>query len=345
MTKDVKISAIRMISTIMIVAVHIFQQLEKYIESINIVTDCMNLGLVMFCCISAFLYSSRNIDKVWGWYKHRYFEIVIPAIVVGVLTIVFFGLAGSITTQKVYASILSSLGLEAFLSDSWMFFHLWFLTYLLIFYLTLPLVQKINCKCESELKFWVVLGAVILVVQSFLLIIEKLANINLLSFGIFLRFYIPYFVFRRYSMESAVLKKIMKLFALICIPVILITSYVRYVAELTGIGEFIFIYAQTFAGFVLFYWLYQAFGKLKEYSNLLRLSDKYSYAVYLTHMLFIGYKTSIIHNAPNIVVGIILALLLTALSSIILVLITNVIKRSGNTVDKRRVCKPKSSKL
>ena len=152
MNKDAKISAIRLICTLAIVVLHIFQQLESDVQNLNIATDWLNLGLVMFCCISAFLYSSRNIDNAWKWYKHRYFEIVLPAFTVGVITVLFFALTGNITISKMGAAILSSLGFQAFLNDSWMFIQLWFLTYLLIFYLTLPLLQKINCKCKSENK-------------------------------------------------------------------------------------------------------------------------------------------------------------------------------------------------
>ena len=326
MKKDAKISAIRLICTLAIVVLHIFQQIESDVKNLNIATDWLNLGLVMFCCISAFLYSSRNIGDAWKWYKHRYFEIAIPALIVGVITILFFALTGDITISKMGATILSSLGFEAFLNDSWMFIQLWFLTYLLIFYLTLPLLQKINCKCKSEFKFWSVCGATVVFVQGISLIIESIIDIDLLSVGVFLRFYLPYFVFRRYGIESDLLKKIMKLFALLCIPVILIVSYVRYFAQVEGWGEIVFIYGQTFIGFVLFYWLYQAFTGVKVYNKLLILSDKYSYNIYLTHCLFIGYKTSIIKNAPNVFIGIIIALLLTFVSSVTLGFIMKQIK-------------------
>ena len=327
MTKDVKISAIRLICTVSIVVLHIFQQLESDIENLNIVTDWLNLGLVMFCCISAFLYSSRNIDAVWSWYKHRYFEIVMPAIIVGMFTVLFFALAGDMTTQKFSAAILSSVGLEAFFNDSWMFKQLWFLTYLLIFYLSLPLLQKINCKCKSEFKFWLVFGAIAVAIQVVSLIIESIVNVELLSVGVLLRFYLPYFVFRRYSMGSGLLRKIMNFFSLLCVPAVLIASYVRYLVQIEGIGEIIFVYVQTFVGFVLFYWLYQAFVGLKNYNNLLLLSDTYSYSIYLIHCLFIGYKTSVIKAAPNVVIGIILALLLTAISSIALGFLTKMIRK------------------
>lgn len=326
MNKDAKISAIRLICTLAIVVLHIFQQLERYVQNLNIATDWLNLGLVMFCCISAFLYSLRNIDNAWKWYKHRYFEIVLPAFTVGVITVLFFALTGDITISKMGAAILSSLGFQAFLNDSWMFIQLWFLTYLLIFYLTLPLLQKINCKCKSEFKFWSVCGTAVVFAQGVSLIIESIMNVDLLSVGVFLRFYLPYFVFRRYGIESELLKKIMKLFSLLCIPVILIVSYVRYFAQIDGVGEIVFIYGQTFIGFVLFYWLYQAFTGVKGYNKLLILSDKYSYNIYLTHCLFIGYNTSIIKNAPNVFIGIIIALLLTFASSVILGVVTKRIK-------------------
>ena len=60
MKKDQAVSSIRMIATIMVVTLHIFQQLEKNLPEIHIATDWLNLGLVLFFCISGFLYSRRN---------------------------------------------------------------------------------------------------------------------------------------------------------------------------------------------------------------------------------------------------------------------------------------------
>ena len=71
-SKDYTISAIRMLSTVMVVVLHISQQMEKVNSHLHFVTDWLNLGLVMFFCISGFLYSGRTswsgpIGRVHGF--------------------------------------------------------------------------------------------------------------------------------------------------------------------------------------------------------------------------------------------------------------------------------------
>lgn len=61
MKKDYAVSSIRMIATILVVVLHIFQQMERTNPDIHIATDWLNLGLVLFFGISGFLYSGRKI--------------------------------------------------------------------------------------------------------------------------------------------------------------------------------------------------------------------------------------------------------------------------------------------
>ena len=330
--KDIRISLIRMISTMMVVLLHITQQMEKFVLNLNIITDWLNLGLVMFFCISAFLYSKREIKNVFKWYGHRYAEIAIPAIITSVITIVAFALIGkgNIPRRNIFAAIMSGMGFEAFLSDSWMFIQLWFLTYLLFFYFTFPLAQKANCKSGSEVGFWVKFILIAMFAQIAVITIEWVFKIELLSVGILLRFYLPYFTLRRYDINDFKLERIMKFFLIIAVIMIGVTACFRYVLSIPSISaitELMFIYTQTLSGFVLFYCLYRAFEKIKTYSTVLRLSDTYSYNIYLTHCLFIGYSTSVIFLFSSKVIGIILALILTAVASILLRYLTYGVKK------------------
>ena len=285
--KDVRISLIRMISTVMVVVLHIFQQLENTFGNLHYFTDWLNLGLVMFFCISGFLYSNREIKEIYKWLKHRYYEISLPAVVVSILTIIVFTFIGDISLKKVLAAIFSGLGGEAFLKDSWMFIQLWFLTYILVFYFTLPLIQKINCKCKSDVKFWIFFILFLGLGQILFLTIDIP-----LSFGVLIRAYIPYFLFKRYNIDSNKTTKIMICLSMLSVIAIIITIFVRYIYIIGSLSEIIFIYTQTLSGCVLFFWLYRFFDKVKNYNTLLKISDRYSYNIYLTHCLFIGYNTN-----------------------------------------------------
>lgn len=330
MKRDIRISIIRMICTLAVVVLHITQQLERVYAPIRYVTDWLNLGLVMFFCISAFLYSQREITGVSKWYLHRYLEIVIPSVIVGIITVVVFCAQGSLKADQIVGALLSCIGLQVYAENSWMFVQLWFLTYLLFFYLTVPLVQKIKCKEGSALKFWTVMAAAVIGLQALTVAIETMTGITLLSVGILMRFYLPYFVFKRYDIHGEKIKPIMYLFTVFSAIAVGVVSWVRYTPNIglpAGIAELLFVYVQTLVGFTLFYWLYRCFAWVKTYTAVLRLSDKYSYEIYLTHCLFIGYNTSLIWRTKNTALGIAAALAATVISSVVLHCVSDAIKK------------------
>ena len=330
MKRNIQISAIRLICTAAVVVLHIVQQLERLYAPIRMVTDWLNLGLVMFFCISAFLYSQREITNVPKWYLHRFLEIAIPSVLVGAVVLAVFGIFGNLDAEKIWGSVLSCIGLQVCANNSFMFVQLWFLTYLLFFYLTVPLVQKIDCKKVSEVAFWTMMVVGTVALQGVTLIAEKLTGITLLSVGILLRFYLPYFVFKRYNIAEDRIKPVMWLFTILSAVAVAVIAWVRYTPNIgipEALAELLFVYVQTIVGFTLFYWLYRGFTRLKTYGKVLKTADKYSYEVYLTHCMFIGYSTSLIWAAPNVAIGVVAALVATAISSVAIHYMADAVKR------------------
>lgn len=318
-SKNVTISAIRMLCTSCIVLLHITQQLEQITPQIRVITDWLNLALVMFFSISAFLYSRKKITNILQWYARRFIEIIVPSVLVGLCTVAYYSLHKPLTLANFWSMIMSCTGLHILTEKSWYFAQLWFLSYILFFYLTIPLIQKIPCKQGSEAKFWSLLLGTIAAAQVFTTVAERLTNIPMLSAGIMARMYVPYFVYRRYEINGTSIRPIMYISTILSIILIPVTCCIRYCASSflpDSVAELLFIYTQTLAGFTLFYWIYQALSGLNNYTWLLRLSDKLSYEVYLTHCLFIAYQSSLIYNLRSKAIGILLALLLTLLFSI-----------------------------
>ena len=295
--------------------------------------------------MSAFLYSKRIIkqDKIkWIW--HRYMQLIVPSVCTVIATLIVFGLLGTnFHLKQVVYSILAGLGFEAFVPESWMFRQNWFLTYILLCYLTVPLIQNIDFKGKSEWSYWggVLLSCVVL--QGLTSLLSILMHLPTLSWGILLRFYLPYSMFRRYDPIN--IKKPMLVLSILSCAMIPLSCFIRYRIERNGVfsalAELFFIYTQTLAGTVCFYWLYQFFSKINGKSvftkRLIAITDKYSYPVYLTHCLFIGYSTSIIHKFENHVLGIIVALLCTAVASILLEKLAACIRKKFRWCDKSRI--------
>jgi peptidoglycan/LPS O-acetylase OafA/YrhL len=315
----------------MVVFIHIVQQLHRYYDGIGWISDWFNLGLVMFFVMSAFLYSKRTIrEGKIKWFFHRYLELIIPSLFAVVATlIVYQAIYGGIAPARAFSSVLSGLGLEAFVSDSWMFIQYWFITYILVCYLTIPLIQKIQFKAMTELKFWSFLIAVTILIQGILSAVSMVTSIPTLSWGVLLRFYLPYAMYKRYDAET--IHKPMTVLTILSLGCIAVVCVIRYLCAFDGIlaslSELAFIYTQTLAGTVLFYWLYQLFSYVKEHKKLIQITDRYSYPVYLTHCLFIGYSTSVIGRFSNHLIGVLAALGCTAVASVIVLKVTTPMRK------------------
>lgn len=317
--KNYTISAIRMVCTISIVLLHIFQQYRSIFPIANIISDWLNLGLVMFFCISAFLYSRRDISQSINWLFRRFRDLIVPSFLVGAIVLVIYFCCGYRRYDRIWDVILSCLGFQVWVKNSWLFMQLWFLSYILFCYLTVPLIQRIQCNNCSNIRFWILLIGASAGLQIITYTIETILNIKLLSAGILLRFYLPYFIFKRYDLCGDSLRRIMRILSATSLVAVCVTCLCRYTNIVylpESIKELMFIYTQTLTGIVVFYWLYHGVSCIRIPQSLLNISDTYSYAVYLTHCLFIGYSTSIIRACNYSAPGVLLALLLTAVASI-----------------------------
>ena len=332
--KDWTVSKIRMLATLMVVALHISQHLERRIANLHYVTDWLNLGLVLFFTISGFLYSNRTVENEGKWLRDRLKKLIIPSEITVFFTILFYSvLIGKIGAKKIVFSVLAGLGLEAFLPEGWMFIQLWFLTYIFVCYASIPFIQKLDVKTMSSIAFWGMLCGMTFVLQSIGSVASILFGFPSLSWGVLLRFYLPYLLFRRFPIESVTCKRVVVGFSIVSAVLLAMTFFVRYaIAPTQGIigrtAELLFIYTQTIAGTVLFYWLYQLLSKNHISRKVLLFSDQYSFPVYLTHCLFIGYSTSVIDRSSNVVVGVAFALICTMLSSLILNNLMRLVEKS-----------------
>lgn len=87
--------------------------------------------------------------------ESRYKELAISSILVTIVTLITYNIfVENLSGEKVFYSLLSGLGFEAFVPDGWIFIQLRFLTYILACYITVPIIQRINVIRMSEFSFW-----------------------------------------------------------------------------------------------------------------------------------------------------------------------------------------------
>lgn len=78
MNRDYKIAYIRVLAAIGIVLLHILQKLSQTYPVLTIASDWLNLCLVLFFVMSAFLYVNKTVSSPCQWYIRRYLELIIP---------------------------------------------------------------------------------------------------------------------------------------------------------------------------------------------------------------------------------------------------------------------------
>ena len=291
----------------------------------------------MFFCISAFLYSNKNVEDKNKWFLKRYIDLIIPtllSVVMGVVIYLFW--EKSIPYDKIPSMILCGLGLEFFSKDPWLFSQLWFMSYILLCYFTIPFIQKIKINKMDDKKFCLFLISMVLFVQVFCILVKSCLGLDkFFSDGVLMRFYIPYFLIRKYGISNDKINIYMKYLLFISVfsyGLVILTKYMHLFHFGQTIVELIYVYTQTITGIVVFYYLYRFIGKKTFSYKMLEISDKYSFYVYLVHCYFIGYSISILDKIDNIFFAIIVALLLIFMFTIVLEFISKRLMRYFNVL-------------
>lgn len=322
---DTTLSAIRLLATLMIVTLHITQQIERIRPSIHILTDFLEIALTFFFCITAQIYAKRTVERPMRWFFHRYVELIVPSLLLGIVVTMPAFFTGNISCRTAADSILSSVGFQVFVKDSWKFIQLWFLTDILICYAMIPGLQKIRFDKMSNVRFLLAVVIPPIVLQVVFSGIKAFCAIPLPGANALSRFYVAYTFFRRYDITSRPAKKIMRVLSILCIPAVAVTAYVRYfwATDKTGavasLAELLFLYTTILLGYVVYYLLYVSIDrKAPRYGRILKISDRLSLPIYLVHCHFIGYSTSFLWRCGNLFTGIVVALALTAVTSVAL---------------------------
>lgn len=309
--KDYRISIIRMISMLMIIACHILQGLN------NKWAFWVNVGVQVFFFISGFLYGQKKIKDTKSFYIKRWKKVWIPYCVI-FITMLFLE---RIILKKYYSfhQILGCfLGFGAFTGSIATLSHTWFVSYVMLCYLLVPVLQNIfkSQKFKTNFLRFLLLTALIHAFQIYGLINIETSWIN--------NFIIGYFYSKCYK-DSKQEKKleifILAMFFLI-IPFSVIYQENLPIALpnlLNNRASSIMNYGHVLLGSLIFISLYEILSMLKLKENrILTFSDNYSYEIYLVHQIFILNSFSVLFLTKSLVINIILIFLLSILSAMIL---------------------------
>ena len=309
--RDLSISFVRMLAMMFIVICHVMQYYDMELAW------WFNVGVQIFLCISGYLYGRKRILDIRVFYRKNFVKILIDYEIV-----VFAAVAATVLFTDTVITVEEIAGAVLTVSTIAGGAHLWFIPTILMCYLLTPLYERIFSRAEQSHKL-LVPAAVLLFVMNELVFRQMFSYFN----AAWINCYLIGFALRRFQQYrfwytgSAWL---LTLTGAVCISIQASVRYLQLITLTDAWRPFYYPmcdYGHVFLGVALFCSgrvLLRPFCNINLIQRILRLSDRYSYQIYLTHHFFILGPLSLMALTANSYVNVVLVLLLTVLTAVLL---------------------------
>ena len=309
--RDLSISFVRMLAMMFIVICHVMQYYDMELAW------WFNVGVQIFLCISGYLYGRKRILDILVFYRKNFVKILIDYEIV-----VFAAVAATVLFTDTVITVEEIAGAVLTVSTIAGGAHLWFIPTILMCYLLTPLYERIFSRAEQSHKL-LVPAAVLLFVMNELVFRQVFSYFN----AAWINCYLIGFALRRFQQYrfwytgSAWL---LTLTGAVCISIQASVRYLQLITLTDAWRPFYYPmcdYGHVFLGVALFCSgrvLLRPFCNINLIQRILRLSDRHSYQIYLTHHFFILGPLSLMALTANSYVNVVLILLLTVLTAVLL---------------------------
>lgn len=285
--RDYSISLLRMIATLCIIICHLMQCLSMELAW------WFNVAVEVFIVMSGFLYGQKGIiDNSLQFYRKNILKILVDYYVVIIPVLLIYALVSPQMLTPVLA-IKVLLTLDTVSGGE----HLWYVLYCILFYLATPLISRYFEKYRNRhivLYFLLLSVSVVLITEGFFPNSHP-ARILCYPLGYFLGVISTMDNRRLYKYTSVVIVLLMVLLN----SLLIVFDYVLN-PELSSILNTphpnLYNYGHAALGAALFIILKEIFsgifhkGYPQALKKLCRISDKYSYDIYLVHwFVIVGY--------------------------------------------------------
>lgn len=271
------INILRIIALFDIILIHTLKSQDNF-NILNLVFTFVSIGINLFIIISGYLLLDKDEDtKIF--YKKRFFSIIPLFLLWNIIYILFY-------RENIFY-VLSGYRYAAG--------HLWYIPMILGLYLITPWLRKVLRYCENETFFVVFLWFFINVLNP-ALIFFKLPFLNLSGFPItgFLGYYILGYYIKKYK-EKINLKYCYFFYTL---GFIFTAGISYYFMKYTGRKNVFFYDKNSISvcfmslSFFIIIMKLDFSGIPEKVKKIINFLSKYSYHVYLAHLLFyeIGLK-------------------------------------------------------
>lgn len=285
MSKNMTLSAARIIATIFILICHIIK-FYTFIPGHNQLGQFFNVGVPMFIIISGYLYGVKYGDKekeinIKQYIKDRFFRVVFPSQIWALCILIVTCGAYLFNTFTVLLNI-QGIGWiitnNNFLDGGPYLSHSWFVTVIILCYGMVPFLQK---YCE-KIKCWyfVILYAIGVLLQY--------VHINIFYFLLFVVAF--YFSKKKYEMNQTRMILVSVIFVVAIIFRVLaqqlIDNSILYNDVIVILTHHVL--AATIIIFISRIVNYNSFFKSLVMCNMSRFIENHSYSIYLVHFSLIS---------------------------------------------------------
>lgn len=296
--RDLSISFVRMLAMMFIVICHVMQYYDMELAW------WFNVGVQIFLCISGYLYGRKRILDILVFYRKNFVKILIDYEIV-----VFAAVAATVLFTDTVITVEEIAGAVLTVSTIAGGAHLWFIPTILMCYLLTPLYERIFSRAEQSHKL-LVPAAVLLFVMNELVFRQMFSYFN----AAWVNCYLIGFALRRFQQYrfwytgSAWL---LTLTGAVCISIQASVRYLQLITLTDAWRPFYYPmcdYGHVFLGVALFCSgrvLLRPFCNINLIQRILRLSDRYSYQIYLTHHFFILGPLSLMALTANSYVNVV----------------------------------------
>lgn len=295
---------------IFIIVCHFFQYYG------NELAFWFNVGVQMFFCISGFLYGQKRIKNPLDFIIKNFKKILIPyfSFLLPTIVIYFLFARDNISIVLAIKALLCSETIEGI-------GHLWFISYILFCYIITPYLNAFCNKIKNfKYQYALIICVLVLMLGQILFFVYNsrfvFSRVSCYILGYFLSF-----LLERYGVD---LFKLLTCFLSgVCVVANIIRIVFKYFLEQSFKGfNYFEQYSHALLGITLFLIIYIYFRNIKS-SNLLKISDKYSYYIYIVHQLLILSPFSLMEITPYMYLNWLLVMLGIVILAVLLKNISN----------------------
>lgn len=311
---DYSISMICAMSMVAIITCHFMQYLD--IE----LAWWFNVGVQVFLCISGYLYSDREISDPIEFYKKT-----IQKILVDYYVVIIVALGAYWVEAKNCINIAKSIRVLLVCDTLDGGGHLWFIATILACYLLTPLISSLYNRVAGKGVFRVFFQTCMMTLLCFILCRFYFYYFN----PAMISCYIIGYALKRIEIEQSPIKEntfkiVFVIIGCVMNGIQVIHSYIMPLSIVTIFSKYWNVYcdyAHLMLGIGIFVVLHSLLYNIRYSGHLisvLKITDKYSYDIYLTNQFFILGPFSLMKLTPWIFVNVVIIGSIVALCAVII---------------------------